>query len=422
MTAPAPNATPANPRLKHALTFVLITILIDSMGLGIIIPGLPKLVIELSGGDLGHGAVDGGWLGAAYAVTQFFFAPVMGSLSDRFGRRPILLGSLLGLGVDYVFMAMAPTMAWLVVGRILAGIGGASFSTAQAYMADITPPERRSQAFGMVGAAFGVGFVLGPLIGGVASEYGLRVPFMVAAVLSALNFLYGYFVLPESLAPENRRPFSWRQANPIGSLAHLSRYAGVVPLMLAIGLIGISGHANQSASSYIGMARYHWEPKDIGYFLTYVGVMIALAQGVLVQVVIKRLGQLKTAYFGFFWYCLGSVLICFATEAWMFYAFFAVQALGFVMGAALQGYISAQVPANEQGELQGANGAIMSLTGVIGPLLMLYLFDYFTRPAAPIQLPGVPYLAAGILTLAAGIIFFSIHRNLRLKAEAGAEG
>lgn len=409
------------PNLKHALAFVLITILIDAIGLGIIIPVLPKLITELSGGDLSEGALEGGWLAAAYALTQFFFAPIMGSLSDRYGRRPVLLGSLLGLGIDYVFLAFAPTLGWLVVGRVIAGITGASFSTAQAYIADVTPPEKRSQSFGMIGAAFGVGFVLGPLIGGVASGFGLKVPFMVAAALSLLNFLYGYFVIPESLAPENRRPFQWARANPVGSLIRLGKYPAVLPLLVCIGLFNISGHANQSASSYVGMERYGWGPKDIGYFLTYVGVLIAAAQGGLVRVVLHKLGQLKTAYFGYFWYFLGCLLLGFASEAWMFYAFFAVQALGFVSGAALQGYVSAQVPANEQGELQGATGSIISITGIIGPLLMLDVFSYFTGKSAPVYLPGVPYLTAAALALISGLIFIGIQRRLKLPAAAGIE-
>jgi DHA1 family tetracycline resistance protein-like MFS transporter len=413
------DAPQTTSKLQHALTFVLITILIDSIGLGIIIPVMPQLITQLSGGELSAGAKEGGWLAASYAITQFFFAPLMGSLSDRYGRRPILLGSLLGLGIDYVFLAFAPTLGWLVVGRVIAGITGASFSTAQAYIADITTPEKRSQRFGMIGAAFGVGFILGPLIGGVASQYGLRVPFLVAAGLSLLNFLYGFFVIPESLAKENRRSFSWARANPFGSLLHLSKYAGVVPLILAMGLLYIAGHANQSASSYVGMERYNWGPKEIGYFLTYVGVLIAFAQGFLVQVVIKKLGQLRTAYFGFFWYVIGCVMLGFAEQEWMFYAFFVVQALGFVSGAALQGYMSAQVPANEQGELQGATGSVMSLTGIIGPLLMLNLFSFYTAKEAPLYIPGIPYFAAAALTFTAALIFLSIQRNLRLKAEAG---
>ena len=402
-----------SPRLKHALAFVLITILLDSMGLGIIIPVMPRLLTELAGGRLAEGAQEGGWLAAVYALTQFFFAPVMGSLSDRFGRRPVLLGSLLGLGIDYVFLALAPTLGWLVVGRFVAGITGASFSTAQAYLADVTPPERRSQAFGMVGAAFGVGFVLGPLLGGLAAQYGLRVPFWVAAGLSLLNFCYGLVAIPESLPPAQRRPFSWARANPVGALWHLSRYPAVLPLMLCIGLFYVAGHANQSASSYVGMARYGWGPQQIGFFLTYVGVLIAAAQGGLVRVVIAKLGQKGAAYFGFFWYCTGCVLLTFASQAWMFYAFFAVQALGFVSGAALQGYLSAQVPANEQGELQGASGSIVSLTGIIGPLLMLNVFAYFTSARAPVQLPGVPYLTAAALTLVSALVFLALQQRLR---------
>ena len=407
---------------KHAATFVLITVLIDAMGLGIIIPVLPQLITQLSGGEVSHGAQEAGWLGAVYAIMQFFAAPIAGALSDRYGRRPVLLGSLLGLGVDYIFLALAPTLGWLFVGRVIAGITGASFSVAQAYLADVTPLEKRSQAFGMIGAAFGAGFVLGPLLGGLVSELGVRVPFMAAAGLSLLNFIYGYFMVPESLADENRRAFSWKRANPVGALLNLSRHPGVLALMMCMGLFGIAGHANQSASSYVGIARYHWQPKDIGFFLTYVGVMIALAQGVLVGVVIKKLGQLKAAYFGFFFYILGSVLTGFASEGWMFYVFFAVQALGFISGAALGGYMSAQVPASEQGELQGATGAIMSITGAVGSLLMLNLFSYFTQPSAPIQLPGVPYFAAGALVLVAAFIFIGIQGRLKLKETAGLEG
>lgn len=409
-----PTKPPAQaPRL--ALVFLLITIALDSMGLGIIIPVLPTLITELAGGKLSMGAQQGGWLTASYAITQFFFAPILGSLSDKFGRRPVLLGSLLGLGIDYIFLALAPTLGWLVVGRVIAGITGASFGTAQAYIADITAPEKRAQSFGLVGAAFGVGFILGPIIGGFAAEFGLRVPFWVAAGLSLLNFMYGLIAIPESLPTASRRAFNWRRANPVGSLMQLSKYEAVLPLLVCISLFFISGHANQSASSYVGMERYGWGPRDIGYFLTYVGVLIALAQGLLVRVVIAKLGQKKTAYFGYFWYFVGCVLLTFADKSWMFYAFFVVQALGFVSGAALQGYLSAQVPANEQGELQGATGSIMSLTGVLGPLLMLQLFAYFTSKAAPIYLPGVPYLAAAVLTLVSALLFIRIHYRIKVK-------
>jgi MFS transporter, DHA1 family, tetracycline resistance protein len=397
---------------NRALSFVLITILLDAIGLGIIIPGLPTLLEGLGNFGLADAARYGGILAAVYAIIQFFFAPILGGLSDAYGRRPVLLLSLVGMGFDYCILALAPNLWWLFIGRILTGITGASFTTAQAYIADVTPAERRSQAFGMVGAAFGVGFILGPLIGAYATTFSVRTPFWVAASLSLANFIYGYFVLPESLKIENRRAFTLKRSNPIGSIKALRSYPGVLALLLCMAFFYIAGHANQSASSYIGMERYKWGPKEIGYFLTYVGVLVALCQGVLIRPVVKRFGEKTTTIIGLLFYSAGSVLLSLAVEGWQFYAFFLVQALGFVAGASLQGMITHLVPANQQGELQGAMGSMESATAIVGPLLMLNLFSFFTSPDSFLYLPGSPYLAAGLLSLLGLGIFLSIRNVL----------
>ena len=268
----------ANTTNKSAVGFIFITLLIDFTGFGIIIPVLPKLIEQLTGGGLSQAAVYGGWLTISYSVMQFISAPVLGGLSDRFGRRPILLGSLFGLGLDYIFLAFAPSIFWLFVGRIVAGITGASFTTAQAYIADLSEPEKRAQNFGMVGAAFGIGFIVGPVLGGVFSQYGLRVPFMIAAGLSLVNWIYGYFILPESLKPENRRKFDWKRANPVGSILHIRKYPALGGLLLSLLLLYIAAHSVQSTWTYYTMLKFNWSEAWVGYSLGFVGIVVCLVQ------------------------------------------------------------------------------------------------------------------------------------------------
>ncbi len=382
-----------------ALGFIFITLLVDCIGLGIILPVMPDLIRELTHGSISEASTWGGWLTFAYAIMQFFFAPILGGLSDKYGRRPVLLAFLLGLGVDYIFLAFAPTLAWLFVGRVISGIFGASFTTASAYIADISEPEKRAQNFGMVGAAFGLGFIIGPVIGGLFSEWGLRAPFIAAAVFSLLNALYGYFILPESLTKENRRSFEWKRANPLGTLSKLSRYSSLGGLIMAIFLLYIAGHAAQSTWTFYTMQKFNWNPKMVGYSLGFVGLMIALVQGGLIRIVIPKIGQKNSVYVGLLLYVVGFVLFAFASKGWMMFAFMIPYGLGGIAGPAIQGIMSNRVPANEQGELQGGMTSMMSVTSIIGPLLMTGLFAHFTAKESSIYFPGAPFLMGAVLTV-----------------------
>lgn len=402
---------------KAALGFIFVTVLVDVIGFGIIIPVVPALIQQLTGGDISAASSYGGWLMFAYAIMQFLFAPVLGNLSDRYGRRPVLLFSLLGFGIDYIFVALAPSIAWLFVGRIIAGITGASFTTASAYVADISEPEKRAQNFGMIGAAFGLGFIVGPLIGGLLGNMGPRMPFYAAAALTLLNWLYGYFVLPESLSPEKRRPFSWKRANPLGSLMQLRKYPAISGLVVSLSLVFIGAHAVQSTWSYYGIGKLHWDETMVGYSLAFVGFMIALVQGGLIRLIIPKLGQEKSLYIGLFLYSLGMILFAFANNTWMMFAFTFVYCLGGIAGPSIQGIISSHVPANEQGELQGALTSLMSATSIIGPPLMTNLFARFTRPGAPVHFPGAPFMMGAILFLISAILAYrSLHSGLEKAA------
>ncbi len=391
---------------QAALGFIFITLLIDVTGFGIIIPVMPKLITHLIHSNLSDAARYGGWMVLAYATMQFLFAPVLGNLSDKYGRRPVLLFSLFGFGIDYLFLAFAPSIGWLFVGRIIAGITGASITTATAYIADISTPEKRAQNFGLVGAAFGLGFIIGPVIGGLLGSFGPRVPFIVAACLALLNWLYGYFILPESLSLENRRSFNWKRANPVGSLIHLKRYPAITGLVFSLILIYIAAHAVQSTWSYYNMQKFNWHEKEVGISLGVVGVMVALVQGVLIRKTIPRLGKEKSVYFGLTLYSLGMILFGFATQGWMMYVFTVVYCLGGIAGPALQGIISNHVPANEQGELQGGLTSLISLTSIIGPPVMTGLFAYFTDTHAPIQFPGAPFIAGALLLMISAVIAY----------------
>ncbi|MFC3879446.1 TCR/Tet family MFS transporter [Algoriphagus namhaensis] len=385
---------------KRALLFIFITILVDVIGLGVIIPVVPSLIEELTGEGLSEASRYGGWLIFSFAATQFLFSPVMGGLSDRFGRRPVLLLSLLGLGIDYVFHAVAPTLFWLFVGRVIAGMFGASFTTATAYIADISTPEKRSQNFGLIGAAFGLGFIIGPVIGGIAgAEFGPRAPFLVAAGLSLLNVLYGFFVLPESLPADQRRSFNWKRANPIGSLLNLRKYPVVSGLVVSLVLIYLAGHAVQSNWAYYTMFKFDWDEAMVGYSLGVVGVLVALVQGGLIRVAIPRLGQAKSVYIGLALNAVGLFCFGLADLGWMMLVFLIPYCLGGISGPALQGIISAQVPPNEQGELQGALTSLVSVTSIIGPVMMNSIFAYFSADDAPIYLPGASFYLAAILAV-----------------------
>jgi DHA1 family tetracycline resistance protein-like MFS transporter len=396
-----------------ALGFIFITILVDVIGLGIIIPVVPKLIENLTGESISEASRYGGWLVFSFAIMQFIFSPILGGLSDRFGRRPVLLLSLLGLGLDYILHAYAPSIVWLFIGRLIAGIMGASITTATAYIADISTPEKRAQNFGLIGAAFGLGFIIGPVIGGVCSKWGPSVPFLVAAGLTLLNVLYGFFVLPESLLKENQRKFEWKRANPIGSLKHLKKYPVVSGLVASLVLIYIASHAVQSNWSYYTIFKFNWDAEMVGYSLAAVGVLVSLVQGFLIRIINPKLGVNKSIYLGIALYSIGLVLFGIAWQGWMMFAFLVPYCLGGIAGPALQGLISNQVPATEQGELQGALTSLISLTSIIGPLIMTNLFAYATAKNSLFYMPGAPFYLAAALMLFSGYLAIRTLSNHR---------
>ncbi len=389
---------------RPALGFIFITLLIDIIGLGIIIPVTPKLIQSLTACTISEASQYGGWLMFAYAIMQFLFSPVLGGLSDRFGRRPVLLFSLFGFGLDYLFLALAPGISWLFAGRLLAGITGASITTATAYIADISPPEKRAQNFGIVGMAFGIGFIIGPVLGGVLGQYGVRVPFYAAAGITFLNWLYGYFILPESLHPEHRRKFSWARANPLGSLRQLKKYPVIMGLVASLVLIYIAAHAVQSTWAYFTIERFRWSEAMVGYSLGMAGLCVAIVQGGLIRIINPRLGANRSVYVGMMLYTLGLALFAFSNKSWMMFAFLIPYCLGGIAGPSLQGIISNQVPANEQGELQGALTSLISITSIIGPPLMTNLFSYFTGNSAPFYFPGAAFMAGAVLIMFSGLL------------------
>jgi len=398
---------------KAAIGFIFITLLIDVTGLGLIIPVVPKLIEDLlHTTNISKVALFGGLLTFSYAIMQFLFAPVLGNLSDKYGRRPVLLFSLLGFGLDYILLAFAPSIGWLFVGRIIAGITGASMTTASAYIADISTPETRAQNFGMIGAAFGLGFIVGPMIGGLLGEMGPRIPFLVAAGLALLNAAYGYFVLPESLDASNRRAFDWKRANPISSLKNLSRFPAVAGLIVSFFLIYVASHAVQSNWSYFNIEKFKWSPKMIGISLAVVGVLVSLVQGVLVRFVNPKIGNEKSVYVGLGLYTIGLVLFGLAAQSWMMFVFLIPYCLGGISGPGLQAIISGSVPANEQGELQGSLTSIISITSIVGPLVMSNLFAFFTGPIKPFYFPGAPFMLAAVLML---LSCFFAYKALRTK-------
>jgi DHA1 family tetracycline resistance protein-like MFS transporter len=389
---------------RPAIGFIFATVLIDVTGLGVIIPVMPDLIRELIGGSISEAAPYGAWLYSSYALMQFFCAPIIGGLSDRFGRRPVLLASLFGFGIDYLFLAFAPTIGWLFVGRLIAGVMGASFSTASAYIADISTPENRAQNFGMMGAAFGLGFIIGPTIGGLLGEYGSRIPFLAAAALSLINWLYGFFILPESLKAENRRTFTWKRANPVGTLKSLRRFPLVAGLFVSLAFIYVASHAAQTNWAYYTEEKFHWNKTMVGISMGVLGLILAIVQGGLIRIIIPKLGQQRSVYIGLSLYSLGFVLYAFATQGWMMFAFSVVYCLGGIAGPALQGVMSGVIPPNEQGELQGGFTSLMSATSIIGPLIMNNIFAFFTHSDTTYYFPGAAMLLGAVLTLISALL------------------
>ena len=397
---------------QAALGFIFITMLIDVIGWGIIIPVIPGLIEELIQGDISEAAKVGGWITFAYAITQFVFAPLIGNLSDQYGRRPIILISLLGFTLDYILLALAPSITWLFIGRIIAGITGASITTASAYIADISTIENRAKNFGMIGAAFGLGFIIGPVIGGLLGQYGARVPFYAAAALCFLNFLYGYFILPESLPKEKRSVLNLKKANPIGSFLHLKKYPKLIGLASSMFLLYVASHAIQSNWSFFTMYKFNWDEKMVGISLGVIGLLVALVQGVLIRWVNPWLGNEKSIYVGFFLYSLGMLLFTFANQSWMMFIFLIPYCLGGIAGPALQAVISIQVPETEQGKIQGTLTSLMSASAIVGPPLMTGIFYYFTKEQTPFEFAGAPFLLASILmTISALMAYYSFRKD-----------
>ena len=396
----------ASNKKSPAMVFIFITMLIDIIGLGIIIPVIPKLISQLINGDISEAAKYGGWLLFAYAITQFVFSPLIGNLSDKFGRRPIILISLFGFSLDYLLLAFAPTITWLFIGRIISGITGASITTAAAYIADVSTPENRAKNFGLIGAAFGMGFIIGPVIGGFLGQYGARVPFYAAAILCMINFLYGFFILPESLSKENRRDFNWKRANPVGAILNLKKYPKLIGLIVAVFILYVASHAVQSNWSYFTIYKFGWNEKMVGISLGVVGLLVGLVQGGLIRYTSPRLGNKKSIVIGMALYCVGMFLFATASQSWMMFVFLIPYCLGGISGPALQSVISEQVPATEQGEIQGTLTSIMSASSIIGPPMMSTIFYFFTHKSAPFQFAGAPFILGGILILISLVIAY----------------
>ncbi len=400
---------------KASLGFIFATLLIDVMGLGIIIPVIPKLIAHLIHGSLSDASAYAGWLTAAYAIMQFACAPLIGNLSDKYGRRPVLLCSLVGFGIDYLFSAFAPTIAWLFVGRIVAGITGASFTTATAYIADVSSPEKRAQNFGMIGAAFGIGFIIGPVIGGILGKHDMHYPFIAAGLLAFANATYGYFMLPESLPIEHRRPLDFKKINPFTSVFKLKKYYSVVGLAVVLFLVYFAAQAVQSVWTFYTMYKFHWNEDWVGYSLGFVGLMVGAVQGGLIRIILPKFGEQRSIWIGLLLYSAGLIMFAFATKGWMMFAILVPYCLGGIAGPAIQGYMSNKVPANEQGNLQGGLTGLMSLSSIFGPLVMTESFYYFTRPNNKIHFPGAPFIIGAILMLMGALFAIrSFKRNTKL--------
>ncbi len=390
--------------MRLPVTFILINVLLDAMGIGLIIPVMPDLIREVNGGTLASAAVWGGILATSFAVMQFLFGPLLGGLSDRFGRRPVLLLSLVVMSADYLVMALAGSIWLLLAGRIVGGITAATQATASAYMADISTPEKKAANFGLIGAAFGMGFVMGPLIGGLLAEYGTRAPFYAAAGLAALNALFGWIVLTETVTERIRRPFSWARANPLGSLRVLGQLPGLGPLLLVFFLYQLAFIVYPAVWSYFAVERFGWSPAMIGISLALFGIMLAVVQGGLMPMVLRLLGERGAVIYGLAFDVLAFGALAIVTSGTIALILIPLTAFAGVVTPALQGIMSKTVNDNQQGELQGALTSIGALAMIVSPLVMTSVFAAFSGPSAPIYLPGAPFiLSAGLVIIAVGV-------------------
>ncbi|MEM6894918.1 MAG: TCR/Tet family MFS transporter [Bacteroidota bacterium] len=399
---------------KTALLFIFITVLVDVIGIGIIIPIIPEFIMQLTGEGNHMAVIYGMWLTTAFAGMQFLFSPVLGEISDQYGRKPILLLALLGLSIDYLIHAWAPTLMWLFVGRFLAGITGASFTVASAYIADISTKEEKAKNYGLIGAAFGLGFIIGPGVGGFFGDIDIRLPFYIAAGLTFANFLFGLFLVPESLKSENRRKIQPLKMIPGVSLLALRNYKGVLRLIFAFFLANLAGQALPAIWSFYTIERFSWSPTEIGISLVVVGMLVAVVQGFLVGKAVEQFGKRKVVALGFMLWTLGMFLFSIASEPWMLYAFLIPYALGGVAGPTVQGIISNQVSEKEQGNLQGSITGLVSITAILGQLIFAPVFYYFIRPEGEIYFPGASYSLAAVLLLMAFLLAYSAMRRIDL--------
>ncbi|WP_300013031.1 TCR/Tet family MFS transporter [uncultured Roseobacter sp.] len=405
--------------MRPAVIFILITVMLDSMGIGLIIPVMPDLIQEVQGTGLSTAALWGGVLSTTFAVMQFLFGPVIGGLSDRFGRRPVLLLSLVVMALDYLVMAVAGSIFLLLLGRVVGGITAATQSTANAYMADISGPDDRAANFGLIGAAFGVGFVLGPLLGGVLAEYGTRAPFYAAAGLAALNAVFGYFVLRETVTDDIRRPFRWARANPLGSIRQLGRVPGVGPLLIVFFLYQVAFMVYPAIWSYFGKERFGWEPATIGLSLALFGIMMAVVQGGLIRWVLRLLGERGTVIYGHVFDVVAFLSLAFVTSGTVALILTPLAALAAVITPALQGIMSKSVSADAQGELQGALTSATALAMILSPMVMTGTFAAFTDADAAFYLPGAPFLLSAALIVVGLVVFLAFPPKRALAPDAG---
>ncbi len=384
---------------RPAVIFIFITLVLDILGIGLVVPVLPKLVQHYQGGDVTAGSNAYGLLAALYALMQFICAPLLGSLSDKYGRRPVILISLLGSAIDYFLIAFAPNLVWFAIGRIVAGITAANYAAASAYIADVSPPEKRAANFGLIGAAFGIGFIIGPMLGGLLAQWGVKVPFFFAGALTLANWAYGWFVLPESLDQEHRRPFSWARSNPVGALLALRRFPALLGLVVTYFIAVLAHQVYPSIWVLYTGYRYHWTELQTGLSLGAVGVMAGLVQGGLTKRVVGALGERKTVQYGLALSIFLYAAYGFATQGWMVYVCIFFGSLAGLVTPAVQSLMTLSVPKNEQGELQGALTSLSSVAGVAGPLATTRLFGYFVSDKAPLLMPGAPFFWSSLLMI-----------------------
>lgn len=415
------NSPVTGKQRQAALIFIFITVLIDVLAFGVIIPVLPHLVQQFVGGDTSTAAYWTGVFAFAFSLVQFFSTPIQGALADRYGRRPVILLSCLGLGADFIFMALAPNLAWLFVGRVISAATSASFTTANAYIADVTPPDQRAKGFGMIGAAFGLGFIVGPLIGGVLGDIDHRLPFWFSAGLALINFAYGLFVLPESLPKEKRTAvFDWHHAKPMGGVKMLREYPQIWGLVAVVFIANFAHYVYPSTFVLFADAAYGWKEKEAGYVLAAVGVLSVIVNVVLIGKVVKALGERRALLFGLACGTVGFLIYGLASKGWMFLAGLPISALWAIAAPATQALITRQVPPDAQGRIQGSMSSLISLAGIFAPAVFAGAFGFFIGPHAPVRLPGVAFLIASLLLAVAAFVGWRYARPAPVAAATDA--